>query len=157
MTLALLADDYRVLYHPINYYQRIGRSKIMPRHFIDFIILVIRMAMLFQPLRVFVPIVCTMGLLGVIKVAFDIIMAVVKHGGFSWMIFSEPVISTSALLLLLGSYQLLLIGMVADGLIRRIARHNQPRVLSHGVLVSEISKGRQFDEGQIASPTENII
>jgi glycosyltransferase involved in cell wall biosynthesis len=154
ITLALLADDYRVLYHPINYYRRIGRSKIMPRHFLDFTILVIRMAMLFKPLRVFVPIVCTSGLAGIIKVAFDIIVAVIRHGGFSWSLFSEPVISTSALLLLLGSYQLLLIGMVADGLIRRIARHNQPRVLSHGILVAEISKGRQLDEQAVATQTE---
>jgi glycosyltransferase involved in cell wall biosynthesis len=153
MTLALLADDYRVLYHPINYYQRIGRSKIVPRHFIDFTILVIRMAMLFQPLRVFVPIVCTSGLLGVIKITFDIAAALIRHGGFSWSLFSEPVISTSALLLLLGSYQLLLIGMVADGLIRRIARHNQSRVLSRGIQVSELSKGRQLEE-EMASQTE---
>jgi glycosyltransferase involved in cell wall biosynthesis len=154
ITLALLADDYRVIYHPINYYRRIGRSKIVPRHFIDFMILVIRMAMLFQPLKVFVPIVCSLGLLGIIKVVFDVTVAVIRHGGFSWSLFSEPVISTSALLLLLGSYQLLLIGMVADGLIRRIARHNQPRVLSHGTLVAEISKGRQFDEEVMATQNE---
>jgi len=125
----------------------------MPRHFIDFTILVIRMAMLFQPLRVFVPIVCTSGLLGVIKITFDIAAALIRHGGFSWSLFSEPVISTSALLLLLGSYQLLLIGMVADGLIRRIARHNQSRVLSRGIQVSELSKGRQLEE-EMASQTE---
>jgi len=139
ITLALLADDYQVVYHQINYLRRIGKSKIVPRHFLDFTILVLRMAMLFQPLKVFVPIACSSGLMGVIKVAFDIVAAVMRHGGFGWSIFSEPVISTSALLLLLGSYQLLLIGMMADGVIRRIARHNQPRVLSHGVVVSEIT------------------
>jgi glycosyltransferase involved in cell wall biosynthesis len=154
ITLALLADDYCVIYHPINYYQRIGRSKIVPRHFIDFMILVIRMAMLFKPLRVFVPIVGLSGLLGIIKVVFDITAAIIQHGRFSWSLFSEPVISTSALLLLLGSYQLLLIGMVADGLIRRIARHNQPRVLSHATLVAELSKGRHFDEEAMATQNE---
>jgi glycosyltransferase involved in cell wall biosynthesis len=154
ITLALLADDYCVVYHPINYYRRIGKSKIMPRHFIDFMILVIRMAMLFKPLRVFVPIVCTSGLAGIIKLGFDITAAVIRHGGFTWNLISEPVISTSALLLLLGSYQLLLIGMVADGLIRRIARHNQPGVLSHGTLVAELSKGRQLDEQAVANQTE---
>jgi glycosyltransferase involved in cell wall biosynthesis len=151
ITLALLADDYCVIYHPINYYRRIGKSKIIPRNFIDFMILVIRMAMLFQPLRVFVPIVFSSALGGIIKVGFDVAVAVIRNGGFSWNLFSEPVISTSALLLLLGSYQLLLIGMVADGLIRRIARHNQPRVLSHGILVAEISKGRQLEEQPVAT------
>jgi glycosyltransferase involved in cell wall biosynthesis len=151
ITLALLADDYCVIYHPVNYYRRIGKSKIVPRNFIDFMVLVIRMAMLFQPLRVFVPIVFSSALAGIIKVGLDITVAVLRHGGFSWNLFSEPVISTSALLLLLGSYQLLLIGMVADGLIRRIARNNQPRVLSHGILVAEISKGRQLDEQPVTT------
>jgi glycosyltransferase involved in cell wall biosynthesis len=154
ITLALLADDYCVIYHPVNYYRRIGKSKIVPRNFIDFMILVIRMAMLFKPLRVFVPIVFSSAMAGIIKVGFDIAVAVMRHGGFSWNLFSEPVISTSALLLLLGSYQLLLIGMVADGLIRRIARNNQPRVLSHGILVAEISKGRQSDEEPVTTHTE---
>ncbi len=146
ITLALLADDYLVVYHPINYYQRIGKSKIAPRHFLDFIILVIRMAMLFQPLKVFVPIACTSGLIGLIKVGFDITAAIVRHGGFSWSIFTGPVLSTSALFLLLGSYQLLLIGMMADGVIRRIARHSQPRVISHGIVSSEIADERQVEE-----------
>jgi len=59
ITLALLADDYQVVYHQINYLRRIGKSKIVPRHFLDFTILVLRMAMLFQPLKVFVPIACS--------------------------------------------------------------------------------------------------
>jgi glycosyltransferase involved in cell wall biosynthesis len=139
ITLALLADDYLVVYHPINYYQRIGKSKIAPRHFLDFVILVLRMAMLFQPLKVFVPLVCTSGFLGLIKVAYDIIAAIIRHGGLNWSLFSGPILSTSALFLLLGSYQLLLIGMMADGVIRRIARHNQARVISHGIVASEIS------------------
>ncbi len=146
ITLALMADDYQVVYHPINYYQRIGKSKIVPRHFLDFTILVLRMAMLFQPLKVFVPIVCSSGMMGVIKVSFDIVAAIIRNGGVSWKLLSEPVVSTSALFLLLGSYQLLLIGMMADGVIRRIARHNQPGVLSHGVTASEVSADRQVEE-----------
>jgi len=66
VTLALLADDYLVVYHPINYYQRIGRSKISPRHFMDFTILVLRMAMLFQPLKIFAPLAFSCGLLGML-------------------------------------------------------------------------------------------
>lgn len=163
ITLALLADDYQVVYHPINYYQRIGKSKIAPRHFLDFTILVIRMAMLFQPLKVFVPLVCTSGLMGLIKVGFDITAAIIRHGGFKWSILSAPVLSTSALLLLLGSYQLLLIGMMADGVIRRIARHSQPRALSYGVVASEVASGvageidgsRQVEEHAITVQMKN--
>jgi glycosyltransferase involved in cell wall biosynthesis len=139
ITLALLADDYQVIYHPISYYQRIGKSKIVPRHFLDFVILVIRMAMLFQPLKVFVPLVSAFGLLGVVKVGFDITAALLRHNGLSRELLSAPVLSTSALLLLLASFQLLLIGMMADGVVRRIAQHNQPKALSRGVTMSEIT------------------
>jgi len=132
ITLSFLADDYHVIYHPINYYPRIGKSKIVPRHFLDFTILVLRMAMLFQPLKVFVPLAFVFGLLGMTKVLFDIAASVVRHGGLHWAVLSEPTLSTSAVLLLLGSFQLLLIGMMADGLVRRIG-HNQPRVLSHRI------------------------
>lgn len=146
ITLAFMADDYEVVYHPINYYQRIGKSKIVPRNFLDFIILVIRMAMLFQPLKVFSPFVFALGLSGLSKVAFDIIASIGRHGGLNWALLSEPVLSTSALLLLLGSFQLLLIGMVADGIVQRIARHSQPLVLSHGVTVAEIAANQQFEQ-----------
>ncbi len=55
ITLALIADEYSVVYHPIDYYTRIGSSKITPRNFTEFVMLVFRMSMLFQPLKVFVP------------------------------------------------------------------------------------------------------
>ncbi len=159
ITLALMADDYHVVYHPVNYYQRIGKSKIVPRHFLDFTILVIRMAMLFQPLKVFVPLVCTSGLMGLGKVAFDIGAAVVRHDGFSWAILSDPLLSTSALLLLMGSYHLLLIGMMADGVIRRIARHNQSRAISRAVVASEIASetagGGQAEEQTVVVHAKN--
>ncbi len=143
ITLALLADDYQVVYHPINYYQRIGKSKIVPRHFLEFTILVIRMAMLFQPLKVFVPLVLTFGSIGMVKAGFDITTAVLRHEGLNWAVLSDTMLSTSALLLLLGSLQLLLIGMVADGVLRRITGHSQPRVLSHGIVASEIAVDQQ--------------
>jgi hypothetical protein len=84
--------------------------------------------------------------MGILKVVYDIVATVIRHGGFSWAIFAEPIVSTSALLLLLGSYQLLLIGMMADGVIRRIARHNQPRFVSHGVAASEMSASYKHED-----------
>ena len=125
-TLALLADDYRVVYHPIDYYRRIGQSKITPRHFMDFMILVLRMAMLFQPLKIFVPLALACGVLGLLKVAFDIVALFPRASTFGWSLLYQPVLSTSAILLLLVGLQVLLIGMVADGVLRRIAQHNKP-------------------------------
>ena len=136
-TLALLADDYRVVYHPIDYYPRVGESKIKPRHFMDFIMLVLRMAMLFQPMKIFVPLALTCAGLGVLKILFDVASYYPRTGHFDWSLLFQPVLSTSAVLLLIVALQLLLIGMVADGALRRIAQHNGPLVPSHGVRVVE--------------------
>ncbi len=136
-TLALMADDYRVVYHPIDYYPRVGESKIKPRHFMDFMMLVLRMAMLFQPMKIFVPLALACAGLGALKVLFDILSYIPRTGEFSWSFLFQPVLSTSAVLLLIVGLQLLLIGMVADGALRRIAQHNGPLVPSHGVRVVE--------------------
>jgi hypothetical protein len=132
-TLAFLADDYLIAYHPINYYQRVGKSKITPRHFMDFIILVLRMAMLFQPLKLFAPLALTSGFLGVLKVFYDIAWMFPRTAHFDWSLFYQPVLSTSAILLLLMGLQLLLIGMVADGVIRRIGQQNRSMAPSHAI------------------------
>lgn len=138
VTLALLADDYRVEYVPIDYHKRIGTSKITPRHFMDFVILVLRMAMLFQPLKVFVPLAFLFGILGWLKVAYDVASFSLRTGTFSWALLYQPVISTSSILLLLVGVQLLLIGMLADGILRRIALHNGPLLASHGTRLLEM-------------------
>jgi glycosyltransferase involved in cell wall biosynthesis len=120
ITLALLADNYHVIYHPINYYQRAGKSKIVPKHFMDFIILILRMAMLFQPLRIFVPMAFSCIFLGISKVIFDVIGLFHRAEVFEWSLLFKPLLSTSAILLILVGLQLLLIGMVSDALLRRI-------------------------------------
>lgn len=53
--------------------------------------------------------------------------------------FYTPVLSTSAILLLLIGLQFLLIGMVADGVVRRIALHSGPMAASRAVVVAEVS------------------
>ena len=137
LTLALLADEYRVVYHSINYHPRIGQSKIAPRNFMDFVILVIRMTMLFQPLRIFVPLAFSFGLLGFSKATFDIVALFQRTSTFSLSLLYQPVLSTSAILLLLVGLQLLLIGMVADGILRRIVYHNKPLVPSRAIESTE--------------------
>jgi glycosyltransferase involved in cell wall biosynthesis len=137
VTLAYLADDYRVVYHPIDYYRRAGTSKIRPRHFLDFVILVLRMAMLFQPLKIFAPLALGAGVLGLAKVAFDIGGLFARTSTRGWVLLFEPTLSTSAILLLLLGIQLLLVGMVADGVLRRIAQRNRLLAPSHAVWVRE--------------------
>ncbi len=66
------------------------------------------------------------------KVIFDILSFFPRTGKWGWDMLFQPVLSTSAVLLLLVGLQLLLIGMVADGTLRRIAEHNGPLVPSYG-------------------------
>jgi len=145
ITMALLADDYHVIYQPINYYQRVGKSKITPRHFMDFMILVLRMAMLFQPIRVFLPLAFWCSFFGMLKTIYDIMTSFLRMPTFSWSILYQPLLSTSAVLLLLTGLQLMLIGMVADGVLRRISQNNKPLIPSHAILVPEPFSNQKVD------------
>jgi glycosyltransferase involved in cell wall biosynthesis len=149
VTLAYLADDYRVVYHPVEYYQRTGTSKIQPRQFLDFIILVLRMAMLFQPLKIFVPLALGAGLIGAAKVGFDVVGLFARTTARGWSLLFEPTLSTSAVLLLLLGLQLLLVGMVADGVLRRIAQRNRLLAPSHAVWVREAGIPAAPGAGQV--------
>jgi len=138
ITLGALADGYRVVYHPINYFQRVGKSKIVPWHFVDFLVLVIRISMMFNPLRVFLPLSLVFGGLGLFKLAFDVIALFLRAPGGGWALLLQPAVSSSAVLLLFVGLQFLMIGMVADGVVRRIAQQSQPRVASRSVLVRPV-------------------
>lgn len=156
ITLSLLADDYNVVYHPIDYYPRIGSSKIVARNFFDFIILVLRMAMLFQPLKVFVPLASLCGALGLFKFVYDIASYALRTGHFDLSILYQPVISTSSVLLLLVGLQLLLIGMLADAILRRLSLQNGAMVPSRGAYALDLSQttgsGRQAPSVNEAAP-----
>jgi glycosyltransferase involved in cell wall biosynthesis len=137
ITLAFLGDEYRVVYLPIDYHKRIGKSKIRPWHFMEFVVLVLRMAMLFQPLRVFLPVAFTVGALGLTKMAIDIGVFMNRYPDAESSLFTTPVLSTSALLLLSAALQLGVLGLVADGVIRRIIQQSAPLPPSHAVRVIE--------------------
>jgi glycosyltransferase involved in cell wall biosynthesis len=136
VTLALLADDYRVTYQAIDYHPRVGRSKIRPWHFMEFVMLVLRMAMLFQPLKVFAPLAIGCAGLGFMKVVFDVFALFERARTQSWSLVYQPVVSTSAILLLLVALQLLLVGMMADGVLRRMAQQRAPLIPSRAVRVT---------------------
>jgi glycosyltransferase involved in cell wall biosynthesis len=131
VTLAYMADNYYVQYVPISYRNRVGKSKIVPWHFMDFLILIIRLSMMFNPLKIFLPLALIVGGLGVLKAIYDFAALFARHDAWDVSLFLQPALSTSAVLLLFTGLQLLMIGMVADGIIRRIAQHNRPLVPSH--------------------------
>lgn len=77
ITLAALTNGYRVKYEKIDYFKREGSSKIKPiKDTLNFVMLILRMCVLFNPLRVFIPLTLAMvaaaaGILVVGLAAFD--------------------------------------------------------------------------------------
>ncbi len=74
ITLCMACNGKRMIYTPIEYGKRVGKSKIRPVDFINFLILVLRMTTLFNPLRVFIPFGLALMGLGVVKFGYDIWM-----------------------------------------------------------------------------------
>jgi hypothetical protein len=72
ITLALLCNKYRVMYIPIACAPRVGSSKLRAKEFTAFIMLVLRTVVLFNPLRVFLPLGSLLFLMGVAKLIYDI-------------------------------------------------------------------------------------
>lgn len=72
ITLCMLCTKMQVEYIPVSYEKRIGQSKIRPLDFFNFMLLVVRIVMLFQPLRVFLPLGGVLFLLGAGKAIYDL-------------------------------------------------------------------------------------
>ncbi|MGH9817166.1 MAG: glycosyltransferase family 2 protein [Candidatus Acidiferrales bacterium] len=72
ITLALLCSDYSVYYHAIEYHQRVGQSKIRPGHAYQFLMLILRTIVYFNPLRFFLPLGAVFFAAGVAKFGYDI-------------------------------------------------------------------------------------
>jgi glycosyltransferase involved in cell wall biosynthesis len=108
ITLGMLTNGYLVDYVPINYHARVGRSKIRPfQDTLNFIQLVLRIALYFKPLKVFVPF--SMGLFAL---------------AFVWAIFSKIVLGRLAdvttLVIATTAIQVFMIGMLAELINQRL-------------------------------------
>jgi glycosyltransferase involved in cell wall biosynthesis len=102
VTLAMLTNDYNVRFIAVDYFQRTGRSKIHPiKDTLNFFSLVVRMVLLFRPLRIFIPVVSVFAVLSAIKIAYDI-NAYDFH------------LATSTVVLVTLTFQTLVLGLLAD-------------------------------------------
>lgn len=72
ITLCMSCNNKRMMYTPIEYRRRVGKSKIKPMDFINFIILIMRAITLFNPLRIFIPLGLVFFLLGFFKLIYDL-------------------------------------------------------------------------------------
>ena len=72
ITLALISRGYSVSYVPIDYYRRVGKSKINPFDAFKFALLILRTMMLFHPMRILGPIASVTILGGLTKLLYDL-------------------------------------------------------------------------------------
>jgi glycosyltransferase involved in cell wall biosynthesis len=72
ITLCMAANGKRMIYTPIEYGKRVGKSKIRPMDFLNFLILILRISTLFNPLRVFIPLGLIFFAIGTVKFAIDL-------------------------------------------------------------------------------------
>ena len=102
ITLAMLTNDYLVQYIPIDYYHRVGDSKIRPiRDTAQFVNLILRTVMYFNPLKIFAPL---SGLL---------LAAAIFLFFYSWW-FADKIMDMSITLISMASVQVFVIGLLAD-------------------------------------------
>ncbi|MEM1355353.1 MAG: glycosyltransferase family 2 protein [Planctomycetota bacterium] len=73
ITLAMLTSYRKVLFVPIAYHPRIGKSKIKPiRDTLNFVQLIARTGMYFAPLRVFFPVIVLAAFATLVSFGFDV-------------------------------------------------------------------------------------
>jgi glycosyltransferase involved in cell wall biosynthesis len=74
ITMCMLSTHARVAYVPIAYGKRIGSSKIKPQDLFRFVLLVLRICMLFNPLRIFLPLGAVLFAIGAVKAVYDVFL-----------------------------------------------------------------------------------
>jgi len=99
ITLASAVNGHALSYVPINYMARLGQSKIRPRHAYDFLLLILRTIVFFNPLKVFIPLGGLLAIAGTAKLVYDIMLGN---------------LSESAVLGLLGALFIWCVGLLAD-------------------------------------------
>ncbi|MGB7294724.1 MAG: glycosyltransferase family 2 protein [Candidatus Aminicenantales bacterium] len=109
ITLFLLSNNQKILYIPIDYYKRVGKSKIRPlRDTMNFLQLIIRTVMFFNPLKVFLP-------LSLFFVLAALVVLVVSY-------ILGKVMDVTTILLFVTGLQLLALGLLADLIDKRLGK-----------------------------------
>jgi len=106
ITLAMMTNSFLVDFVPIGYRPRIGTSKIRPlRDTAGFLALIVRTALLFNPLRVFGPLALFFFVVAGLKIIRDMLVLNLH-------------IATSTAIVTMTAFQLLLLGLIADLIVR---------------------------------------
>ena len=106
LTVASLLEKQKIKFIPIDYYERIGKSKIRPlQDFFNFVILVFRIVSFFKPLRFYLPISIFFLIAAILRAIRDIFL------------FNS--IETAAVLLFIIAIQTLFFGLLADLIVNK--------------------------------------
>lgn len=105
LTIACIVHGCNIKYVPINYYERIGTSTVHPiKDFINFVNIILRLAVFFKPLNVFIPASLLLFFLGVLKLIRDFLL--LNYFGLG------------GALLILTSIQIAFLGVLAELIIK---------------------------------------
>jgi glycosyltransferase involved in cell wall biosynthesis len=108
ITLGMLVNHYAVGYLPIDYHARVGRSKIRPvRDTLNFIRLILRIALYFAPLKFFLPM---SGFLFLLAVAWAL---------FTWLVLGK-LADVSTMVIVMAAFQIMAMGLLAELINKRI-------------------------------------
>jgi glycosyltransferase involved in cell wall biosynthesis len=109
LTMAFLANGYSVRYVPIEYRKRAGISKF--HWWADskrYLVQIVRLVLSYNPLRVFLPLAGVLLALGFLKLGYDVVDKDLR-------------LATNTLLIFFAAFQLIVIGLLAD-LVVRVSR-----------------------------------
>ncbi len=113
ITMSFLANGYTVKYVPIDYAARAGSSKFHWRKDTSrYLVQVVRLVLSYNPLRFFGPIGALLAAIGVVKLGFDL-------ADKAWRV------PTNTLLILFAAFQVLVIGLLADLVVRVTRPHDE--------------------------------
>ena len=102
ITLGMLSGKYKIKFIPINYFFRLGKSKIKPiRDTLNFIKLILRIGLYFAPLKVFMPI------------GLSLLFISLTFGLFSKIYFGV-LPDVSLLILAMSGFQIICMALIAE-------------------------------------------
>lgn len=113
ITLAMLTNHYLVDYQPVNYYARVGKSKIRPlQDTVNFLKLVWRIALYFAPLKIFLPL------------SGFLFLAAVGWALFTLFVLGQ-LADVTTLVIVMTAFQVAVIGMLAELINQRLPNYHR--------------------------------
>ena len=101
-----MVNNYSVMFIPIQYFKREGKSTISPiRDFVGFISLVFKIVMYFNPLKIFTPLGLALLISSIIKGSIDFV--------------TQNSVGAGTIMIFLTGLQIMVLALIADLIIKR--------------------------------------